>query len=1183
LSKLLPLWWCPCFVPLKITLGLYRSVVLLILGGFCFWTLPGYSQIHNEQRKTWYVTQDSLILDTVSILPGSVLLWNADTLIHFQWWHIDYARAIVHIDPPFRGQTVQIQYKTLPYNFTTAIANKDRRLIASKKDSPYRPYIIGGGRNNLLANDESIHKSGSISRGVTVGNAQNLAVNSTLNLQLTGKITERYELLASISDDNIPIQPEGNTGQLQDFDQVFIQISDSKSRLIAGDFIIQKPMGYYLNYNKRAQGLYYLNKWDQNKGTIFRLESSISVSKGRFGRNVITGVEGNQGPYRLTGSDGEQFIIVLGGTEQVYLDGRLLQRGLDKDYVIDYNAAEITFTPRHLITKDRRITVEFQYSEKRYARPLLQTSMQWQRKEHLAYFNVYSEGDAKNQPLQQDLSDEDKLLLSLAGDDPLLALSNGVVEVPYSNSQVLYAQIDSLGFQAVLVYSTDSANARYRASFSLVGAGNGDYIEDGFAAAGKKYKWVAPTNDNGNWVHQGNYAPVLILVAPKKNQMLTAGYEWHKINRWGAQSRSHNLKTEGAFSYKDLNTFSSKDNGNNTGFTGKLVYQLKRTRVDSLSTLPYERSVYGQGSYEYNHENFNSIERFREVEFNRNWNFGTQQPTGALQLLSMDWGWNHSQKGNMQLGSQYLQLKGWGEALKSQVNLARKSTSGFSILLNGSYLQSKGATTSQFIRHKASLSQTWRTIRVYYKDEHERNTIFGTNTNQLSPLSYQFYDWEAGFGTADTNQKSLTVYYRNRFENRLNEDRLSRASVADQYGVVARWNTSAQSRLALFVSNRRLRITNPEAVTTAPENTLVTRLEYNWKHPSGFLQSTTYYESGSGLEQRKEYIYLEVQPGQGNFVWVDYNNNSIKELNEFEVAIYAYEANYIRSAIQSNAYVRTYSNEMIQSLHIQPEKLIKQKKGWRKALALMAIQSTMRFDRKNNSEGLNERFNPIGAAIEDSTLLMLNGVMRHALFINKSNPRFSAELIYQENTAKNLLSNGFEIRADEYFQGGLRWTFKQTWTLSSESKTGSKAARSDFLSGRNYQIAYLQTQPVISWQPGTKSRFNIKTQFTKKANSQGIEKAIIQKVGAEILLSDVQKGSIQCELNYFKIAYMGATNTSLAFEMLEGLSQGNNFTWTVNVQRTIAKNLQLNLTYNGRKPEEIPTIHSGGMQLRAFF
>ncbi len=53
--------------------------------------------------------------------------------------------------------------------------------------------------------------------------------------------------------------------------------------------------------------------------------------------------------------------------------------------------------------------------------------------------------------------------------------------------------------------------------------------------------------------------------------------------------------------------------------------------------------------------------------------------------------------------------------------------------------------------------------------------------------------------------------------------------------------------------------------------------------------------------------------------------------------------------------------------------------------------------------------------------------------------------------------------------------------------------------------------------------------------------------------------------------------------MLESLKTGNNYTWNLGYQRSISKNLQISVQYNGRKSETNKTIHSGGMEVRAFF
>ena len=82
-----------------------------------------------------------------------------------------------------------------------------------------------------------------------------------------------------------------------------------------------------------------------------------------YTRQNLAVTEGNQGLYKLTGNNGELFIIVLAGTERIWIDGKLLTRGAENDYVI-YNAGEITFTPKQLINKDKRVQIELNIQTK---------------------------------------------------------------------------------------------------------------------------------------------------------------------------------------------------------------------------------------------------------------------------------------------------------------------------------------------------------------------------------------------------------------------------------------------------------------------------------------------------------------------------------------------------------------------------------------------------------------------------------------------------------------------------------------------------------------------------------------------------------------------------------------------------------------------------------------------------
>jgi len=53
--------------------------------------------------------------------------------------------------------------------------------------------------------------------------------------------------------------------------------------------------------------------------------------------------------------------------------------------------------------------------------------------------------------------------------------------------------------------------------------------------------------------------------------------------------------------------------------------------------------------------------------------------------------------------------------------------------------------------------------------------------------------------------------------------------------------------------------------------------------------------------------------------------------------------------------------------------------------------------------------------------------------------------------------------------------------------------------------------------------------------------------------------------------------------MMEGLQPGKNVTWSLLAQKRLTKFLDLNLNYFGRKTETNKVIHTGTVQLKAYF
>jgi hypothetical protein len=244
---------------------------------------------------------------------------------------------------------------------------------------------------------------------------------------------------------------------------------------------------------------------------------------------------------------------VLANTERVFIDGVLMQRGEDRDYVINYNTAEVTFTPKQMVTKDKRIVVEFEYADRNYLNSNIfltnETDFGQKVKVRLGYF---SNSDAKSSPINQSLDADQKAFLRNLGDSVAQAYYPYSTIDTFSTGRIQYKKIDtvynSTTHDSIFVYSTNADSARYTLSFLEVGLNNGNYIPDLNGANGKVYRWVEPING----VRQGNYEPAVFLVTPKKQQVANLGVEYNI-------SKSSVLNAEVATSNYDVNTFSSID------------------------------------------------------------------------------------------------------------------------------------------------------------------------------------------------------------------------------------------------------------------------------------------------------------------------------------------------------------------------------------------------------------------------------------------------------------------------------------------------------------------------------------------------------------------------------------------------------------------------------------------------
>ncbi len=1118
----------------------------------------------------------------------------------------------------------QARFRVFPYPITAKKQHKDVALIGKNiqhdgligNGYTYNPFETGGDAFNF----SDLDYSGVFARGISLGNSQDLILNSTFNLQVAGKLGD-IEILGAITDNNVPLQPEGNTQQLDEFDRIFIEFKYKRQRLIAGDYNIERPKGsYFMNYYRRLQGGQLFTNLKVGKGRL-KTDGSFAVSKGKFSRDVFNGEEGNQGPYRLKGANGEQFIIIVAGTERVYIDGKLLQRGADNDYVIDYNLGELTFTPQQLITKDKRIQVEFSYTDLTFLRTLGTANVSYETKKSTVRFNFYSEQDAKGQTIAESLSDSAKAVLQRIGDNIDQAYVSGI-SIPDRTGEntgtIFYKLVDTIvnGFryEDVLVFSNDPDSAIYTARFAII-QGGGNYIRTQGAANGVVYQWVAPDPITNR--PRGTHEPVQLLTTPKQRQLYNLGMDY-KLGNNGA------ISADVALSNVDENTFSEIGNEDNQGIAARLTYQHKvpifgnkKSALDSLTsdstTSKPNTFLRLNAHYEFLTKEFEFIEPYRPREFSRDWNINLTEPTqehlykAKLSLEGQKWGSVAYQFSGLNKDTLY---NGYQHNLSVNTRY-----NGFQVVSNSSLVQSETPLErSVFIRPRLDVSQRFKKLfnwKIGVYGELEQNSRIDAYTDTLNQGSFFYHLFKVYSELPASENLTLKTHYIRRYDYTPRRDGFLTNAIADDVNLAGEWTQTAASQLKWNLTYRNLRIQDSTLTTQEPKETYLGRLEYILNIKKGFIRSNTIYQLGSGQQQKVEYNYVKVDQGQGTYIWVDRNGDEAQQVNEFEQAQFQDQADYIRVTLLTGAFIRTNNVLFSQSLTIRPKRLIqaaRKKKGkdYKLPIGLDVLQrfstrSIFKIDRKtyDGAKGV-VAFNPFQLNVVDTALVSVSSSINNNIYFNRTGV-YSIEFGQRDSRGKTLLSTGFESRNFTEYSLNQRLNIKPGKRRAGKKPSaalrnirlqalltgtyGLQGNRSEFFPIRDYDIEFYGIEPQFTFLYQKSFRVILKYKYNYKKNRIN-DQELVQShdVTTEISYNQTAKTNIKGSFSIVQMAFDGDPTSSVGYAMTQGLQAGSNYLWNISIAQALSKSIQLTVSYEGRKTGESDNVvHVGRAEIRANF
>ncbi|MBD3375684.1 hypothetical protein GF406_11665 [candidate division KSB1 bacterium] len=1102
--------------------------------------------ILGQDRKGPYFLPDSLIV------KDSETVWIQQHRLTEDQYRLDYLKGEIRFQELVSdGHEIRIHYRIVPVQLEKHFAlNKLFKRVPGAQTGTGEPVDPRRQEEEEIDYASQLNKSGSITRGISVGSNRGLKVNSSLNINVSGKVADKVEVLAALTDQNTPIQPEGTTQTLQEIDKVFVKINAPNMSATLGDYHLTLPESEFARYSRKLQGAMgeaHTQNWD--------VMVSGAVTRGKYLSQRIQGREGFQGPYQLKGERGQIDIIVLAGTERVYIDGQPMVRGESNDYIIDYAAAQITFTRRRLITSDSRIVVDFQYSDEKFKRNLYSARGESRLWDDRLKFSttLLREADDKDNPLDFVLTDEVSDILSNAGDNPAAAFIDAAEFVGRGEGR--YSR-DSEGY--FVFVGNDSGD--YQVSFSDVGTGNGSYRYMG----GGRYEYVGENQDR--------YAPVTLLSTAKSHSVVDFGLEF-------APTSFLSVNGEMAISSFDQNTYSGLDDSDNSGLAQNWQIALTPDSM-SLAGIPLG-SLELTGRMRTIQNRFRDIDRSTQVEYNRRWDLSENLDRGEN---VQEWSLRYQPVHGWSVGSEY------GKIAKGELfNSSRLSF--FSQLIRPHLPQyryqwehiDKDDQNQQrlgdWTRQRGSAHSQIGLFKPFFEYEGE---VKKENWADSLYTGFKFDDVSGGLevGTGKRVSGSLSMSWR-RDDDYTGFERFSRSSDALTQNILLQFQRLGAFSGTMAFTHRERSYADDQI---PDKRTDLAEMRLNFTPWQRAVSGDVNYQISNTATAKKERIYIKVSQGDGNYRFDE-------DLKEYVVDPLG---DYIMRILTTDEFIPTIELKSSARLRLDPSRFFsldrnenKSESLFTNALKAISTESYVALEERSQEKSVWDIYLfDLQKFRQPGTTVFGNLHTRQDINLFEHDRDFSVRYRYQFRDELN----------NQYLEGGqdrleteqtVRITARLFDQLGTRAELGQKQTRRTFANANRQDRDILAREGSLdlSFRPVQVLEFGLLSRFSIEQDRVYEEPTRVRAIAMTPRVSYAFRGkgrlSGEIEWSYVDAEPKGRL---IPYEMASGRSLGSSMRWDFRFDYRISNTINATISYTGRnEPERDRTLHTARAQVTAAF
>lgn len=328
-----------------------------------------------------------------------------------QWTYIAERNAVLFSRSIDKGLPIRVSFDSYYYGVPKIFSLYPKTYIDRFDTAQFSDSAAF--RLAASPREEKISVAGYKSIGVSVGSFGQVNLEQGLDVQIGGEIKPQTTVTAHLSDQGSSL--DGQTREISDFDRIFIELDNPSYRAVAGDQYVAWPFNGLLSGEKKIKGL---SAHYAPRKKPFSISAFGALAGGQVAIETKQGKTGIQGPYYLSGNRERDFIQIVSGTVRIRINGRELEEGIDRDFIVDYGLGTVTFTPKNLIKNEDLIRMEYEYKLFNYQRTLLGAAASAAHGD--SSFSVqgvfWSESDNKNNPIDLTLTNSEITALQQSGD-----------------------------------------------------------------------------------------------------------------------------------------------------------------------------------------------------------------------------------------------------------------------------------------------------------------------------------------------------------------------------------------------------------------------------------------------------------------------------------------------------------------------------------------------------------------------------------------------------------------------------------------------------------------------------------------------------------------------------------------------------------------------------------------------